>query len=239
MSMRLQRYLALCGVASRRASEDLIRKGKVTVNGAVAAIGCEIEPETDDVRVNGKPVRREKPVYILLNKPEGTVTTVGDTHGRKTVMDYLGGVQARVYPVGRLDLDVGGVLLLTNDGELAQRLTHPRYGVGKTYMATVKGQVTQKSLDTLKAGVSLSDGVTAPADAQVVSRHKDKTRLRLTLREGRKREVKRMCAAVGHEVLKLRRVQFAGLDVGHLRPGQWRPLRPGEVARLRRMVKLP
>jgi pseudouridine synthase len=106
-------------------------------------------------------------------------------------------------------------------------------------MATVKGQVTQKSLDTLKAGVSLSDGVTAPADAQVVSRHKDKTRLRLTLREGRKREVKRMCAAVGHEVLKLRRVQFAGLEVGHLRPGQWRPLRPGEVARLRRMVKLP
>ncbi|MFO7974680.1 MAG: pseudouridine synthase [Candidatus Hydrogenedentota bacterium] len=238
MKMRLQRYLALCGVASRRASEKLIRKGEVSVNGAVASIGCEIDPETDDIHVNGKPVDREKPVYILLNKPEGTVTTVQDPHGRKTVMDYLHGVRARIYPVGRLDRDVGGVLLLTNDGELAQRLTHPRYGVSKSYVATVKGRVTQDALDKLTSGVSLSDGVTAPADAQVLSRQKDKTRLRLTLREGRKREVKRMCAAVGHDVVKLRRVQFAGLETGHLRPGQWRRLRAREVARLRKMVKL-
>ncbi|MEA3365848.1 MAG: pseudouridine synthase, partial [Candidatus Hydrogenedentes bacterium] len=183
--MRLQRYLALCGVASRRASEDLIRKGQVSVNGAVAAIGCEVEPGTDDIRVNGKPVRREKPVYILLNKPEGIITTVKDTHGRKTVMDYLGDIEARVYPVGRLDRDVGGVLLLTNDGELAQRLSHPRYGVSKSYVATVNGHVTHETLDKLKSGVSLSDGVTAPADAGVVARYKDRTRLRLTLREGR------------------------------------------------------
>ncbi len=239
MTMRLQRYLALCGVASRRASEKLIREGRVTVNGVVPAIGCEIEPDADDVRVNEKPIRRERPAYILLNKPEGTVTTAQDTHGRKTVMDHLASVRTRVYPVGRLDFDVSGVLLLTNDGELAQRLTHPRYGVPKSYVVTVKGHVTRETLDKLASGVSLSDSRTAPADVAILSRQKDKTRVRLTLREGRKHEVKRMCAAVGHDVTKLRRVQFAGIEVGRLKPGEWRWLRAEEVARLRRLVRLP
>ncbi len=239
MTMRLQRYLALCGVASRRASEKLIREGRVTVNGVVPAIGCEIEPDADDVRVNEKPIRRQRPAYILLNKPEGTVTTAQDTHGRKTVMDHLSSVRTRVYPVGRLDFDVSGVLLLTNDGELAQRLTHPRYGVPKSYIVTVKGHVTQETLDKLASGVSLSDSRTAPADVAILSRQKDKTRVRLTLREGRKHEVKRMCAAVGHDVTKLRRVQFAGIEVGRLKPGEWRWLRAEEVARLRRLVRLP
>jgi len=236
--MRLQRYLAACGVASRRASENLIRQGRVTVNGTVASIGCDIDPERDAVCVNGEPVRREKPVYILFNKPGGVVTTVQDTHGRKTVMDYLGRLDARVFPVGRLDLDVGGVLLLTNDGELAQRLAHPRYEIPKTYVATVKGRVENETLRKLEAGVRLADGPAAPVRAEVLSHKKGTSRLRLTLREGRKREVKRLCFEVGHEVVRLRRVQFAGLDAGTLRPGQWRWLRREEVDRLRRLVKL-
>lgn len=236
--MRLQRYLAQCGVASRRASEVLIRDGRVSVNGTIASIGCSVDPDKDDVRVNGKPIRSEKSAYILLNKPKGTITTVDDPQGRKTVMDCLAGVRVRVFPVGRLDLDVTGVLLLTNDGELAQRLTHPRYGALKTYVATVHGCVTEEALRRLESGVSLEDGATAPAKAEILARGKDTTRLRLTLREGRKREVKRMCAEIGHEVAKLRRTHFAGIETGSLRPGQWRWLRRDEVARLRRLVKL-
>jgi pseudouridine synthase len=236
--MRLQRYLALCGVASRRASETLIREGRVTVNGETASIGTDIDPDSDKVRLEGKPVRREKPVYILLNKPKGVITTLDDPHGRDTVMDCLRGVRARVFPVGRLDLDVGGVLLLTNDGELAQRLTHPRYEVPKTYVATVKGRVSEETIQKLESGVTLTDGPTAPAKAEIRAKGKDTTRLRLTLREGRKREVKRMCSEVGHDVVKLRRTHFAGLEVGGLRPGQWRWLRRDEVERLRRLVQL-
>lgn len=238
MSMRLQRYLALCGIASRRASETLIREGRVTVNGAIAALGSSVDPDHDEVRVNGKPIRRERPVYILLHKPKGTITTVDDPQGRRTVLDCLQGVRARVYPVGRLDLDVSGVLLLTNDGELAQRLTHPRYGVTKVYIATVRGHVSDETLRRLETGVPLADGVSAPARAAILGRDKDTTRLRLTLHEGRKREVKRMCAEIGHDVVKLRRTLFAGIEAGSLRPGQWRWLRPAEVAHLRRLVKL-
>lgn len=238
MSMRLQRYLALCGIASRRASETLIREGRVTVNGAIAALGSSVDPDHDEVRVNGKPIRREMPVYILLHKPKGTITTVDDPQGRRTVLDCLQGVRARVYPVGRLDLDVSGVLLLTNDGELAQRLTHPRYGVTKVYIATVRGHVSDEALRRLETGVPLADGVSAPARAAILGRDKDTTRLRLTLHEGRKREVKRMCAEIGHDVVKLRRTLFAGIEAGSLRPGQWRWLRPAEVAHLRRLVKL-
>ncbi len=238
MSMRLQRYLALCGIASRRASETLIRDGRVTVNGAIAALGSSVDPDHDEVRVNGKPIRRERPVYILLHKPKGTITTVDDPQGRRTVLDCLQGVRARVYPVGRLDLDVSGVLLLTNDGELAQRLTHPRYGVTKVYIATVRGHVSDEALRRLETGVPLADGVSAPARAAILGRDKDTTRLRLTLHEGRKREVKRMCAEIGHDVVKLRRTLFAGIEAGSLRPGQWRWLRPAEVAHLRRLVKL-
>ncbi|HNV21142.1 MAG TPA: pseudouridine synthase [Candidatus Hydrogenedentes bacterium] len=236
--MRLQRYLALCGIASRRASETLIREGRVTVNGAIAALGSSVDPDHDEVRVNGKPIRRERPVYILLHKPKGTITTVDDPQGRRTVLDCLQGVRARVYPVGRLDLDVSGVLLLTNDGELAQRLTHPRYGVTKVYIATVRGHVSDEALRRLETGVPLADGVSAPARAAILGRDKDTTRLRLTLHEGRKREVKRMCAEIGHDVVKLRRTLFAGIEAGSLRPGQWRWLRPAEVAHLRRLVKL-
>jgi len=238
MSMRLQRYLALCGIASRRASETLIRDGRVTVNGAIAALGSSVDPDHDEVCVNGKPIRRERPVYILLHKPKGTITTVDDPQGRRTVLDCLQGVRARVYPVGRLDLDVSGVLLLTNDGELAQRLTHPRYGVTKVYIATVRGHVSDEALRRLETGVPLADGVSAPARAAILGRDKDTTRLRLTLHEGRKREVKRMCAEIGHDVVKLRRTLFAGIEAGSLRPGQWRWLRPAEVAHLRRLVKL-
>lgn len=238
MTMRLQRYLALCGVASRRASESLIREGRVTVNGAPAVLGATVDPESDEIRVNGKRIHRERPAYLLLHKPKGTITTVDDPHGRKTVLDCLQGVRIRVYPVGRLDLDVSGVLLFTNDGELAQRLTHPRYGVTKVYIATVRGLVSDEALRRLETGVALADGLTAPAEAAILARGRDSTRLRLALYEGRKREVKRMCAKVGHPVVTLRRTHFAGLEVGSLRPGQWRWLRSAEVAQLRRLVKL-
>lgn len=232
---RLQKYLAACGVASRRGAEALIEAGRVTVNGKTATLGRKVDPEKDLVLVDGQPVAsREAFVYILLHKPPGTVTTVRDTHGRKTVLECLDGVRARVYPVGRLDMDVGGVLLLTNDGDLANRLIHPSYGVSKLYLAWVWGNVGEPALDRLRKGVRLEDGMTAPAGAEAVKRTPRQTLLRLELREGRKHEVKRMCKAVGHPVDNLTRTAFCGLQATGLRPGEWRFLEDKEVAALRR-----
>ncbi len=236
--LRLQKYLAECGVASRRASEKLIEEGRVSVNGAAAAIGAKVDPQHDDVRVDGKPVGQNKKVYIVLNKPEGTVTTAKDTHGRKTVLHWIQGVPTRVFPVGRLDMDVEGVLLLTNDGELAHRLLHPAYAVGKVYLAWVQGRVHADTARKLAKGIMLEDGMTAPAKAVILDAGPHTSRLRLTLREGRKREVKRMCAAVGHPVRSLHRVAFGGVRAHGLRPGEWRYLSDQEVYRLRKIAKL-
>jgi pseudouridine synthase len=183
-------------------------------------------------------VHPEAPVYVILNKPKDTVTSARDTHGRKTVIDCVEGVSARVFPVGRLDVDVEGALLLTNDGELAFRLMHPKYQVEKVYLATVTGEVTREALARIEEGVPLEDGPTATAKARIVNKRQGTTLLRLTLHEGRKREVKRMCAALGHPVRELQRVSIAGITAKGLRPGEWRYLTPHEVATLRRVAGL-
>ncbi len=239
MSVRLQKFLSECGVASRRASEQLITAGRVRVNGDVALIGSSVVPEADAVTVDGQDVRQvERKLYVLLNKPRGTVTTASDTHGRKTVLECLNGVNERLFPVGRLDMDVEGVLLLTNDGELAHRLMHPSHEVEKVYHATVKGIVADEALAKLERGVMLEDGMTAPAKAQRIHTEHGTSRIELTLHEGRKREVKRMCEAVGHPVISLKRIAFANLMGGHLRPGEWRYLTLQEVRLLRRLTGL-
>ena len=227
--MRLQKHLAACGVASRRACEVLIAEGRVTVNGKTATVGQSVEPGQDVILLNGKPVRPEAPVYILLNKPVGYITTSQDTHDRKTVLELLGPLGARVFPVGRLDLDAEGLLLLTNDGELSNRLMHPRYAIEKVYLVWVKGSVEDAAVRKLSTGVELDDGITGPAVAKVLRKGKRGSKLQLLLREGRKREIKRMCAAVGHPVERLKRIALAGLRLHGLPVGRWRHLEPREV----------
>jgi len=231
----LQKYLADCGVASRRKCEDLIRAGRVTINNAPATLGESVNPDVDAVSLDGERVATDKRVYVLLNKPKGVITTAQDTHNRETVIDLLAGVGARVFPVGRLDFDVGGTLLLTHDGDLSHKLTHPSFGVDKVYMAWVAGQMTEKTADRLRTGVKLDDGMTSPAAVELLQYSpRNATLIRLTIHEGRKRMVKRMCAAVGHPVRDLNRVSFGGISAEHLRPGEWRYLSRDEVEALRR-----
>ena len=236
--IRLQKYLAECGVASRRAAERLIEAQRVTVNGECASVGRSIDPGHDEITVDGAPVVLDDKVYVLLNKPAGVVTTSKDTHGRKTVLQLLRGVETRVFPVGRLDMDVEGVLLLTNDGELSNRLLHPRYAVEKVYRAWVYGEMDDPTARKLEQGVLLEDGKTAPAKVRILRKNENRTLIRLTLREGRKREVKRMLAAVRHPVKSLRRVSFARLEARNLRPGEWRYLEAHEVTALLKFAKM-
>src|SRR6266542_5850232 len=224
--MRLNAYLARAGVASRRAADDLIKTGRVRVNGAPGELNTDVG-SGDVVEVDGERVRPQKLAYVLLNKPAGVVTTARDSHGRPTVVGLVGHA-ARVVPVGRLDADTTGALLLTNDGPLAHRLAHPRYGVEKVYEVDVEGEPDDEILRRLAEGVDLDDGRTAPARARRVR----PLTIELTLHEGRKHQVKRMCAAVGHPARRLHRSRYAGLDLEDLGPGSWRELEPAEVRRL-------
>ena len=226
---RLQKVLALHGYGSRRACEELIAAGRVTVNGETAVLGRRVDVEVDEVAVDGVPVGvRPGLVYYLVNKPSGVVTTAADTHGRPTVVDLVP-AEPRVFSIGRLDLDTEGLLLLTNDGELANRLAHPRHGVEKEYLAEVAGGgVAPGGLRALREGVELDDGRTAPAKVSQPSPGV----LRLTIHEGRNRQVRRMCAAIGHPVRRLVRVRIGPLRDADLRPGQWRPLTASEVRAL-------
>jgi len=230
--MRLNAYLARAGVASRRRADALIKAGRVTVNGARGELNTFVE-RADDVRVDGRVIGAQRLRHVLLNKPRGTITTARDPQGRPTVVDLVGG-DVRVVPVGRLDRDTTGVLLLTNDGPLAHRLAHPRYEVEKAYVADVEGEPGDDVLRRLAEGVELDDGATAPARVRRVG----PSRLELVLHEGRNRQVRRMLETVGHPVLKLRRSRYAGLGPGRLRPGDWRDLTGAEVASLRRRVGL-
>jgi 23S rRNA pseudouridine2605 synthase len=229
---RLQKVLAAIGWGSRRACEDLIAAGRVTVNGAVAELGRRVDPNTDLIEVDGAPVG-VKPglVYYLLNKPAGVITTAKDTHDRRTVLELVP-TEPRVFPVGRLDRDTEGLLLLTNDGELAHRITHPSHGIEKEYLAHVKGHLTNGELKRLREGVELDDGMTAPADASQPSPGV----LRITIHEGRNRQVRRMCEAVGHPVLRLVRTRIGPLTDRSLRPGDWRELSTGERNALTKAV---
>lgn len=240
MAVRLNKFLSMAGAASRREADRLIVEGRVKVNGRVVTeLGTKIVEETDRVEVGGRPVQREKlGVTVLLHKPKGFITTAKDPLGRRTVMDLLPRLKTRVFPVGRLDADSSGVLLLTNDGELAFRLTHPRYGVIKRYVANVDGVPDEESLEKLRKGVFLEGRRTAPARADVLWRGEGRSILALELHEGRKREVRRMIEAVGHRVRDLKRTHFAGLTAKGLSPGAWRILTARETAGLRKTAGL-
>jgi 23S rRNA pseudouridine2605 synthase len=234
--VRLNAYLARAGVASRRRADELIRAGRVCVNGAPGELNTVVG-KRDVVEVDGERVPRQRLAYILLHKPRGVVTTASDPQGRRTVVELVP-TKPRVVPVGRLDADTTGALVLTNDGDLTHRLAHPRYGVAKVYEAEVEGSPSRAALAKLRDGVELEDGVTAPAKARVLHRGTHTSLVELTLHEGRKRQVKRMCEAVGNPVRRLHRARYAGLELGGLAPGEWRELAADEVVELRRQVGL-
>jgi 23S rRNA pseudouridine2605 synthase len=225
--VRLNAYLARAGLASRRGADELILAGRVRVNGDPGQLNTFVGA-ADRVELDGREVAAQRLAYVLLHKPAGTVTTARDPHGRPTVVELVPD-EPRVVPVGRLDVDTTGVLLLTNDGPLAHRLAHPRYGVEKTYVADVEGDPDKAALQRLRDGIELEDGHTAPARA----RRLGPGRIEIVLHEGRKHQVKRMCEAVGHPVVRLHRSQYAGIGVDDLAPGTWRELTAAEVAALR------
>jgi 23S rRNA pseudouridine2605 synthase len=227
MRMRLNAYLARAGVSSRRKADELIKAGRVTVNGEPGQLNTFVQSH-DVVEVDGVPVAKQRLSYVLLHKPTGVVTTASDPQGRRTVVDLVPN-EPRVVPVGRLDVDTTGALLLTNDGELAHRLAHPRYGVEKTYVAEVEGTPDDDALHRLEGGIELEDGMTAPAKARRLRR----STVEVTIHEGRNHQVKRMLAAVGHPVMRLHRSAYAGLRVDELEPGAWRELDSAEVQQLR------
>jgi 23S rRNA pseudouridine2605 synthase len=229
--VRLNAYLARAGVASRRGADELIKAGRVRVNGAPGELNTFVGAN-DTVEVDGRPVEKQALAYLLLHKPAGVVTTARDPHGRPTVVGLVP-AEPRVVPVGRLDADTTGALLLTNDGALAHRLAHPRYEVDKVYEAEVEGDPDGALLTRLREGVELDDGRTAPAQA----RRLGPGRVELTVHEGRKHQVKRMLEAVGHPVRRLHRSRYAGLDLRGLSAGEWRPLTRAEVAGLRALVE--
>ncbi len=254
--IRLQKILSQAGVASRRAAEKLIEEGRVSVNGhTIREMGVKADPRADDIRVDGRRLRQpDRHRYILLNKPAGVVTTRSDPQRRQTVLDLLGGVREYVYPVGRLDYDSEGLLLLTNDGDLAAHLTHPRHEVERTYEAHVAGTPDEEAIERLRRGIPLDGKRTRPADVKLLTRgpaprtgvpherrgpaprvpHERRQGLLLiTIREGRNRQVRRMCEAVGHPVRKLKRTRIGPISDRHLRPGEWRELTRQEVQKLK------
>ncbi len=236
---RLNKFLAHAGVCSRREADRIIAEGRVSVNGKVVQeLGQKIDASSDKVVANGRLVRgeEERPVFILLHKPAGRVVSVKDPFGRPTVMDLLPRLPVRVYPVGRLDLDSEGALLLSNDGEMALRLTHPRFGVTKAYEVRVEGEPGEEDLDKVRRGIFLEGRKTAPARVQVLRRGHRHSILRVEIHEGRKREIRKLFEAVGFPVSLLVRVEFAGLTLEGLKPGQWRFLKATEILRLRKLA---
>jgi 23S rRNA pseudouridine2605 synthase len=245
MQVRLQKILSQAGVASRRAAEKLIAEGRVTLNGTtVREMGTQADPGVDDIRVDGRRIKGAQRLrYILLNKPVGYVSTRSDPQRRPTVIDLLRGVREYVYPVGRLDYETEGLILLTNDGELAAQLTHPRYGVERTYEARVTGMPDGDALERLRRGIPLDGRRTLPADVVVLTKGRAASKtersgrqeavLRITIREGRNRQVRRMCEAVGHSVRALHRVRIGPLEDRRLKPGMWRDLTPEEIRSLK------
>jgi len=245
-AVRIQRLLADAGVASRRACEAMVEEGLVTVNGKVVqSLPCFVDPEGDDIRVSGRRVERpRRHHYVMLFKPKGYVCTASDPEGRKRAIDLVRHPSApRLFTVGRLDLDSSGLLLLTDDGELANRLTHPRYGVHKGYDVTVRGRLDEEAIEKVRKGLYLVDrrtgeaSRTAESDLAVLKRDRDRTRLYIALREGRNRQIRRIMDRVGHQVKKLRRVQMGPLKLKGLAVGEWRELTPGELGALRRAAR--
>lgn len=237
--MRLQRYLAMAGIASRRKAEELITAGMVTVNGVIVTeLGTKVT-ENDEVSCSGRMVKiSSEKIYIMLNKPAEYITSVKDQYGRKTVLDLLDGVKGRVYPVGRLDYNTTGLLLLTDDGDLTNKLMHPSNHIEKKYTALVKGTPSHQTIIAFSKGIELDDGITAPAKLTVLRRLKEDSIVEITIHEGRNRQVKRMCKAVGHPVITLKRISIGPLSLGDLKEGQWRYLTSEELSLIRIYISI-
>ncbi|MCX6562214.1 MAG: pseudouridine synthase [Candidatus Aminicenantes bacterium] len=240
MEIRLNKYLAQRGVASRREADRMIQEGRVAVNGRVVEdLGHKIDDGRDRVAVDGRKIKPGRElVYMMLNKPKGFLVTLADPLGRATIKNLIPSLPDGVNPVGRLDKDSEGLLLLTNDGEMANRLTHPRYEVRKIYIVCVEGRISPEEIDRLEKGVHIDGGMTAPAKVKVLESRPQSSVLQIEIHEGRKREVRQMCESVGHEVVRLTRVSFAGLRLETLLNGQWRFLKKEEVHRLKRLAGL-
>ncbi len=238
--VKLQKFFTDCGVMSRRAAEVEIRKGHVTVNGKVAEIGMRVDPDTDVITHLGKEIRplSTENVYVMLNKPRGYVTTMSDEQGRPTVAELTRGVDARVYPIGRLDMDSDGLLLLTNDGNLTNMLTHPRHGIPKIYRVTVEGGVSDEQLETLRSPLVIDDYEILPVKVDVTSRDPEHTTLKMTLYEGRNRQIRKMCEIAGLTIRRLCRVAIGDLKMGELKVGTWRYLSEDEVEYLKQSETL-
>lgn len=236
MLMRLQKYLAEAQVASRRKAEEIILQGRVKVNGEIITeLGTKVESDSDIVTVDGKKVTIcEEMVYVMLNKPEGCVTTVKDQFGRKSVLDYVSDIKERIYPVGRLDYDTSGLLLLTNDGDLTYKLTHPKNNVEKTYIAIVDRKPDSEDLERFRKGLIIEGKKTAPAKIEIVK--KDRlTTLNIKIHEGRNRQVRKMCAAIGCNVVRLKRIAEGNLELGNLEKGKYRYLSDEEIRYLKKL----
>lgn len=240
MPIRLNKFLSQAGVTSRREADRLIAEGRVTVNGEVIlTLGCRIDEGKDKVEVDGKRVKKdETPVYVMLNKPPGYLVSLKDPLGRPTIKDLLSSVKSRVFPVGRLDYQSEGLLLLTNDGELAFRLTHPRFRIKKVYLVKIRGIPDASKLSRLERGIFLDGKKTAPAKVKPLKVTSKESLLRVEIHEGWKREVRRMFEAIGHRVLGLQRIRFGGLSLGKLKSGRWRFLTSQEIGKLKSQVGL-
>ena len=237
MEQRLQKILSEMGIASRRKAEELILEGRVTVNGRVATIGMKADAAKDHIKLNGKLLIRPEPkVYLMLNKPAQVVTSLLDPEGRPTIKDFLKKVKYRIYPVGRLDYDSEGLLLLTNDGDFTQALLHPSKKIPKTYLVKVKGVPGEDQIHKLRTGIKLEDGMTAPAKIEKLRKTENNAWVEMTIHEGRNRQIRRMFDTVGHSVLKLKRIRINGIELKDLKPGEYRYLTPAEVNKIKKEV---
>lgn len=233
--MRLQKYIAHCGIASRRKAEEIIKLGKVKVNGEVIKdMGVVVDPDSDEVFVDNRLIQLENnKVYIMLNKPEGYVTTLSDEFDRPTVVDLVKNISERIYPVGRLDYDTSGLLIMTNDGELAYRLTHPKHEVEKTYIAKVKGIPNNKEVNMFKRGVDIGGYVTAPANIQILKKERGSSTIQVIIHEGKNRQIRKMFDAINHPVIKLQRIAVGEIHIDNVLKGKWRFLTDSEIKYLK------
>jgi len=239
MEERIQKIIAQMGIASRRKAEEIIAEGRVTVNGKVALIGEKADPSKDHIKVDGKLlIRREPKVYLMFNKPKNVVTSLADPQGRPTIKDYLKSIRYRVFPVGRLDFDSEGLLLLTNDGDFTNAVLHPSRKIPKTYMVKVKGIIDDNKINKLRLGVRLEDGRTLPARVKFARQSQNNSWIEIAITEGKKRQVRRMVEAVGHPALKLRRVSINGVRLSGLKIGELRPLTERELRELKKEIGL-